>query len=278
MTRIFVHPAVSSGLGLATNSFLPALSQKQITLEGLFRWAAQKGFSWIELRDPDVSMDSEKLSSLKALADSLSLRVHYAWNNPDLTREDRSFERGIRNAAVFGRGTCCRVVLAPGAIKGKKRYDPQDLAEICGRACEYGDLARRDGVTLCFENSMEPLEEMEKILLQCPNVRTALDAANFTSRDTAVRPEQEELLGYIRRRTAQIPYYHMKMTRQHEVLPSIEADGDFDVFAVIDALSANRDVLVCLELPPADHLSEIQLHVERSIETIKEMEARNGVK
>lgn len=268
MNRILVHPFIRTGLGLATNSFLPSLRRGEITLEQLLRWAAENGFSWIELRDPHVEMKTEELDSVRKLADELRLRVHYAWDNPDLTHRENSFLTGINNASRFGEGTCCRVVLAPCAIQGKKRYDEQDFKAICCNAAEYSKIAEGKGVRLCFENSKEPVTEMGKIL-HCAEIYTTLDAANFTAETTQENPDELELLEYFRTNRKKISYFHLKTTREHQVLNSIEAQGDFDVFKILDELAENPEVLVCLELPPQKHLKEMQNQVYQSLKVLQ---------
>lgn len=79
--KLFVHPKIQTGLGLASNTYKKILEKKEITMRELLTWAAGRGFSWLEVRDPDVLMTKEELLDLKNLAEKLDMRLHYSWDN-----------------------------------------------------------------------------------------------------------------------------------------------------------------------------------------------------
>ena len=123
MNRIPADVRIGTGLGLATNTYKQVLSSGELSVRELIAWAAGRGFSWVELRDPDVEMTPEELEAIHKLADDLGVRIHYAWDNTDTLSPDERFLKGMDNAAVFGPGTCCRVLIAPGAVSGHKGND-----------------------------------------------------------------------------------------------------------------------------------------------------------
>ena len=123
----------------------------------LLTWAAGRGFSWLEVRDPDVLMTKEELFDLKNLAEKLDMRLHYSWDNEDLLVELPAFEKGMENAAVLGEGTCCRVLLRFAcSTKGKgKDITKEEIERLVPIIKKYVRRADELGITLCFENSME---------------------------------------------------------------------------------------------------------------------------
>lgn len=275
--KLFVHPKIQTGLGLASNTYKKILEKKEITMRELLTWAAGRGFSWLEVRDPDVLMTKEELLDLKNLAEKLDMRLHYSWDNEDLFVELPAFEKGMENAAVLGEGTCCRVLLASNAVKGKKGYSKEEIEKLVPIIKKYVRQADKLGITLCFENSMEPIKGdgkeyygMTELLEMCDGMCSTFDAANFTNQTTLVNPDEEELAAYYQTFSERIPYFHMKVTRKHELLDALETEADFDVFRLLDLFSQNEKMLVALEIPQQPDLIRMTEMVEKSIQVLEE--------
>ena len=278
MNRIPADVRIGTGLGLATNTYKQVLSSGELSVRELIAWAAGRGFSWVELRDPDVEMTPEELEAIHKLADDLGVRIHYAWDNTDTLSPDERFLKGMDNAAVFGPGTCCRVLIAPGAVSGHKGYTAGQMEMIIPVLKAYGKRAKELGIHLCFENAMEPLFGdgetyfgMSEVLSAVPDICATLDAANATGSATLVNPCQEEILNYYRSFRDQIIYYHLKMTRHHTLLDTVEAEGDFSVKALFDAFSENPGMKICLEIPQQPTLMKVMSCVERSLQVLEEI-------
>lgn len=277
MDRITADARIRTGLGLATNTFRQVLRAGELNERELIAWAAGRGFSWVELRDTNVEKIPEELEEIRELADALGVRIHYAWDNSDTLSVDDKFLKGMDNAAIFGPGTCCRVLIAPGGVSGQRGYTAGQMEKIIPVLRTYGKRAKELGIHLCFENAMEPLSGdgesyygMSEILSAVPDICATLDAANATSSTTMVNPSQEEILDYYRRFRDQIFYYHLKVTRQHEVLDTVEAEGDFSFRALFDAFSGNPEMKICLEIPQQSNLRKMLSCVERSLQVLEE--------
>ena len=56
MKRLTAWNGIDTGLGLASNTYKQVLMSGEMTIKELICWAAGRGFSWVEVRDPDVTM------------------------------------------------------------------------------------------------------------------------------------------------------------------------------------------------------------------------------
>lgn len=279
MERFYISKKFRTGLGLASNTYKQILKSGEMSLRELIAWAAGRGFSWVEVRDPNVEMTRGELLDLKAFAEKLDVRLHYAWDNQDTLKEDDRFYQGMENAAVFGEGTCCRVLIAPNTVKGKKGYTAKEMETILPILGAYVKKAKEMGICLCFENSMEPIFGdgaswfgMNELLERCPGMYVTFDAANATNRTTCVNPSEEELLRYYQKFSDRIFYFHLKVTKDHQLLDTVEAEGDFRVEKLFEAFSQNPDMKICLEIPQQPDLVRMTAAVDRSMEVLEHLQ------
>ena len=276
--RLQVHSGIGTGIGLASNTYKQVLSSGELTLRELIAWAAGRGFSWVEVRDPNVEMGRRECLEMIELADRLGVRLHYSWDNRDALEEDPQFLLGMRNAALFGQGTCCRVLVAPGVIPGQCGYTKEQMEKIIPVLRTYTEFAAELGIYLCFENAQEPLfgndtdyYGMADLLEAVPGMCATLDAANATNAATRVNPTEAEILEYYRKYSDRIFYYHLKCTRGHKLLDTVEADGDFRVRELFRAFSSNPEMKICLEIPQQSCLKDMTSCVEQSLTVLEEI-------
>ncbi len=240
-------------------TFRPALLAGEITLPELFEWGAEKGFNWVEVRDFKLSFSETELLAIKTDAGRCGLRVHYAWDTTSAYKaEDRErFLQGIRNAAFFGDGTCSRIVIAPELInagEGKIGYSRAEFQSLEKHLCEYCRYAADRGVTLTFENSLETLSGFEAFLDAEPEMRMTLDTANtFNSENTGAELTWPAFREFIIRRKGQIPYVHLKSSRDGVTVPDLLENGDVPLAELIGLIQ--QDAWLCVELPMHENLS-----------------------
>lgn len=250
---------MTKNIGFTTMSFKPALLSGKVTLSDLFAWGATQGFGWVELRDFELNFSQSRLLAIKADAESHGLRVHYAWDSTSVYEvEDRvRFFQGIDNAALFGEGTCSRVVVAPElmcADRGKIGYSTKEFQVLTRRIHEYNLYAVARGVILVFENSLEPIGGFDALLAAVPGMRMALDTANtFNEVNTGMPLTWTQLKTFAFRRNGQIPYVHLKSSINGETCPDLLADGDVPLFGLCRLL--NEGTWLCVELPADESLS-----------------------
>ncbi|WP_371381209.1 hypothetical protein [Sporomusa aerivorans] len=284
MKKITVNHGLRPDFGLTTGTFISFIKSNETTQEQIIEWAYSKGFSWVEVRDPAVAMSSDYLQSIQELGRRLGLRLHYAWDTIDLLQpDDQLFYRGVENALVFGENTYSRVLAAPWHIKNvpdKKGYNQNEFKLISQLVEQYTQYAQAKGVVLCFENAFEPLRGdncqyfgMSELLERIQDMNTVFDPGNYANQvQVRVLPSAEELLAFVRKYKRQIPYFHIKTTAAHSLLPYITSTDDYDMEALFREMAEVSNALFCLELPPGKTLQETQENIAKSIEFLQSSE------
>jgi sugar phosphate isomerase/epimerase len=251
-----MKPAASDLLGFTTMTFKQPLQRGAVSLEALFARGRELGFGWVELRDFDLAYSESELLAARALARRLGLRVHYAWDGPALA-DHAAYNRALHRAALFGPGVCSRVVVAPELIRpaaGKAAYDEGELISIVALLHPRVAAAARLGITLVFENSLEPLFStptrlgFDCLLAALPEMRMTLDTGNPCNAATMVQPVPgDEVLAFARRWSGRIPYLHHKSTCAGVLQSELRADGDVPLPELLAGLSP--ETWHCVELP-----------------------------
>lgn len=279
MRRLSVCSRISTGLGLASNTYKQVIQSGEMTLKEMIAWAAGRGFSWVEVRDANVDMTQEALEDIRKFAEKMAVRIHYSWDNQDVLKEDEKFYKGMENAAIFGKGTCCRVLIAPNTVKGKDGYTKDEMERILPVLNKYIKKSEEMGIHLCFENAMEPIFGdgtryfgMNELMERCLGMCVTFDAANATNHTTCVNPTEDELLEYYEKFRDRIFYFHLKVTRNHKLLDTVEADGDFHIEKLFEAFSKNDGMMICLEIPQQPDLVRMTAAVESSLKVLKELQ------
>ena len=261
-------PAITTGLGITTNSFEPALRRGEISHMELLQNLYAMGFSWVELRDQRVELTEQACSEISAEAKKLGMTIHYAWNNGDVHEKMPELDQALANAQIFGEGTCCRVVVAPGLLKDKSYYTEEELDPVLKGLEDMISKAQARGLRLCFENSMEGISGMETLYRHLPQMQSVFDAANMTAQVPWEQIDTEDLVAYYQRNQPRIPYFHLKTSENHSrPAPWIRENGDFCLGQLLTAF--REDLLVCLELPAQQRLEDVVDHVQRSIAVLK---------
>jgi sugar phosphate isomerase/epimerase len=280
--KIIVSQGKQPTLGLTTNTFMKFIKNSEITNEQIIKWAYDFGFSWVELRDPDVSMSNEDLLMLKELADGFNIRIHYAWDVTDLLHpNDAIFFRGVEKAGIFGQETHSRVVIAPDSIKNvedKKGYTQAEFQQILSMIKKYTIYAAEKGIIVCFENAFEPIRGdgceyfgMSELLDEAKDMRTTFDPGNFTNRmQSRALPTAAAVLEYTCNYKAQIPYFHIKTTLDYNLLPYVDYTTDFDMAAIFVEMANTQNMLFCLELPADKTLTATKENMMKSVDFLQE--------
>ena len=103
----------------------------------------------------------------------------------------------------------------------------------------------------------------------CKGMCATLDAANATNETTMVNPEEEDIISYYNKYKDRIFYYHLKVTRDHKLLDTVETEGDFHVKRLFKEFSKNPEMKICLEIPQKKTLADLNRTVERSIQVLE---------
>ncbi|MEI8205391.1 MAG: sugar phosphate isomerase/epimerase [Kiritimatiellales bacterium] len=267
-------------IGFTTMTFKPSLLAGEISIPQLFEWGAGKGFDWVEVRDFELTFSEPELLAIRADAKRQGLRVHYAWDATSVyeVKDRERFFKGIRNAALFGEGTCSRVMIAPELIhaeQGKIGYSAEEIPVLTARIREYGQYAVKYGVILAFENSKEPIAGFEDLLEAVPAMRMTFDTANTFNQETIGVPlSWAQLKNFVLRRAGQIPYVHLKSFKNGQTQSGLIADGEVPFAELLPLLS--EDAWLCVELPADDSFSSGMERVGSGLKLVSRLVDRCG--
>jgi Sugar phosphate isomerases/epimerases len=248
------------GLGFTTQTFMKLIETNAMSTGEALKWAAACGFSWVEVRDPFIGFSKKYISDLIGLGDSLGLKLHYAWDTCNLLDAGNAdiLEKGLNNAAVFGEGTFSRVTIAYQNIidiPWKLGYTKEefDKLRIAIKKCIH--MADAKGIKIVFENGGEPLYGDQagyygigELLDEIPDMKLAFDPANLLNKqETRAVPRWDEVIEFSCKFKDQIPYMHVKATKDNILLDNLILDGDIDYHGLMGCV---RDgTMICLELP-----------------------------
>lgn len=264
-------------IGFTTQTFMNQLASGEITTEAAVGWAATTGFAWVEVRDRNLCMDKPFLSRLNRLASASGIKLQYAWDGGNLLEpgDEDIFKMGIENASAFGKGVLSRITIAASRIAnipGKKGYSRSEFAEVCKVIGKYHKLAAEKDVTIVYENSVEPpwgdgetYFGIGEILTANKDIKLAFDPSNFlTKQSVRVLPEWEEAEAFFRKFREQIPYIHIKSTKDNVLQEELILDGDADILNLLR--SAAPDTYICIELPTISDLEKSKHYVLKAFE------------
>lgn len=280
--KLVATSSSQSRIGLTTSTFKNFIKNEEITLEEIIEWSRQIGFSLIEIRDSQMMMSHEYLLQLKERANHLNVQLHYAWDAIDLLApDDQLFYNAIEKACILGKNGYARVLIAHEHIRDepvKKGYTQGEVEKIVPVMRRYIEYAKMKGITLCFENSFEPLQGdgytysgMSELLSRVKDMMTTFDPGNFTNQQQVrVVPTSSSILEYVRTFKRQIPYFHIKTTLRHHLLPYIDFTDDFDLNILMKELA--NVAVICLELPSDETLKKTKENFRRSIGFLIERE------
>jgi len=267
-------------IGFTTITFKPALLEGRISLPDLFDWGREQGFDWVELRDFTLSFSEAELLQARQAAEACGLRVHYAWDAVSVhAAADRDrFLKGLRNAALFGPGTCSRVGIAAECIDaagGRKGYSAAEFEVLTRHIREYTAYAEERGVVAAFENGMEPLRTeraygLEDLLEAVPAMRMTLDIANtFNAENTGEPLDGPQFLAFVDRYKERFPYVHLKSWKDGRLHDGLLAEGEVRLADLFPRLMP--EAWLCVELPMSDSPESGFVRVAAGLETVRRL-------
>jgi len=147
-------------LGFSTQNFLNCLPVGVDNLKKLLDFAADEGYAFIELRDPNADLSMEDCEVLAYYAREKGVEVLYEMHmdlfNPQF---EEVFERAIRNTAIFGKPGILRSIMSWSefaADQDKTGWTAHELDHLASMADKYAAKARMLNVQFVLENIVEP--------------------------------------------------------------------------------------------------------------------------
>lgn len=265
-------------VGFTSQNFSKWLPPSVDNLKTIINFASEKGFSFIELRDPTAGLSLNDCKQIAAYARQKNIEVIYAMGVGAL--DDNYFEvfsRGLANAMVFDGPKVVRT----GANGNEMNIDPQkqywtaeEFNKLVENINKAANTAKTFGMTLYVENANEGLQGDGVSTFGTadlfgpkgvnPNVGLQLDMANFFC-VSRVENSPGDVQAFFEANVQKIGYSHLKTSIGHK--PQQFLNGNelpLDVF--FKSLSKNGKVYMAIEHANADNLQDAYTNHQKSID------------
>ena len=245
-------------LGFTTQNFIGCLPVTPENTKMLLDYAANKGFSFIELRDPDAILTFEECSDIANYAREKEIEMAYS-NQRGLLDPDfwNIFKKGVKNASAFTGPKTIRATLSGKNFTedpGKVEFTRDEFTKSVEIANQAAQMAGEQGMQFVIENgnelfieSIDSIYGFESFFKQVnPNVDWQFDTGNpFANKNTYVNPDSVKQ--YLERHARQIKYDHLKSAQNYKA-QKILCKNDLDFNDIIKILSANNINFISIEL------------------------------
>ena len=265
-------------LGFTSQNFSKWLPPTAPNLKTILDFASEKGFAFIELRDPNAGLSLSDAQEVAAYARQKNIEVIYAMGVGGLDANYfEVFSRGLANAMALDGPKFVRT----GANGNEMALDPKkqfwtaaEFPQLVKNLNKAANTAKTFGYTLYVENANEGLTgdgiaTFGTADLFGPkgvnaNVGFQLDMANFFCVSRVVN-SPSDVQKFFEANVQKMGYSHMKTSKDRT--PQTFLDGNelpFDVY--LASLSKNGKVYVTVELVTADTLENAYLNHQKSVD------------
>jgi sugar phosphate isomerase/epimerase len=264
-------------IGFTTQNFTKVLPVSPDAARKLIDFAAEQGYSWVELRDPSAMLTLDECKHISDYARGKNIEIVYALAAGIMDAKFAEiFSRGLANAAVFQGPRVIRTGLAgEDFLKdgNKKGWTRQELAAVVATANQAANQAKTFGLTHVVENAREVVRGDGDTLFGTTeffaNVNSNMglqpDSANFFSVSRVVT-QPEEARTFLETYGKKIRYTHLKTSsKEHKALP-ILAENELGFDIIFSILVRNQAPYVAIELDPAAKLEECYDNMKKSVE------------
>ena len=267
--------------GFTTQNLAKWLPNSVDNLKKIIDFANRKGFSFIELRDANVSLSYEDARKVAAYAKKKKIEVIYAMGMGGLdSNYFELFAKGLANTKLFDGPRFVRTAAfgKEFADDPKKQFwTAAEFSQLVQNLNKAGNTAAMFGYTLFVENAFEGLKgdganTFGTADLFGPkgvnsNVGFQLDTANFFCTSRAEN-SPSDVKAFFEENVKRMGYSHLKTSidkKAGQVLKGNEVP--FETF--FTSLAKNGKVYIAFELANADTLENAYLNHQKSIDYVR---------
>ena len=266
-------------LGFTTQNFIECLPVDVDHAKELVEYAAQQGYHWIELRDPDAKLTFPECEEIAALAKKEGIEIAYA-NQRGLIDGDfwEVFDRGVVNAATFEGPRTIRAGLSGElfvADPQKQGFSKDELDRLVAAAERAAEIAKKHGLRLVVENGMEVLCDDGKDLYGFREFLAAVKEDVYWQPDTGnffcgarIPTPPEVAKKYLDDHISRVCYIHLKSSQDNEP-QAVLTDNALDFAHVFDVLASHRLPYVAVELDVIENAAQAYKNLEASVDYLK---------
>ena len=149
-------------LGFTTANFSKVMPLETDKIKTLFDFAAERGFSFIEIRDPQAKLTLDDCQELAAYANRLDIEAVYAMGVGLLDENYwEVFSRGVANSGAFNGPKVVRTATTGSEMlkdEQKKYWTADEFYKAVHIANKAANIARMFGMQFSVENGREGLK------------------------------------------------------------------------------------------------------------------------
>lgn len=265
-------------IGFTSQNFSKWLPPTAPNLKTIIDYASQKGFAFIELRDPNASLSYSDAKEVAAYARQKKIEVIYAMGVGGLDNSYfEVFSRGLANTMVFDGPRFVRT----GANGSEMSRDPkkqywtaEEFALLVQNLNQAANTVKTFGYSLYVENANEGLAGDGITTFGIAdlfgpkgvnaNVGFQLDMANFFCVSRVVN-SPNDVQNFFEANVKKMGYSHMKTSKNRTPQPFLDGNElPFDVFLL--SLSKYGKLYVTIEHANADTLENAYINHQKSID------------
>jgi sugar phosphate isomerase/epimerase len=269
-------------IGFTTANFARVLLPTVMNVKTMIDFAKDKGFAFIELRDPMAKLTLHECKELAAWARQKCVEIIYAVNVGGLDpKYFEVFSRGVANTCAFDGPKMLRTgANGPELANDEKKiyWNAEDFSMLIKNINQAANFARAFGVRLSVENAREGVqgdgvktfgtENLFGTEGLNENVGWQLDTANFFSVSRA-RNDPDKVKELFQQYSERIDYTHLKSAKNGQSL-EILGESDLPLGVYLDVLSKKSKVYVAVELSPAETIESVCANHNKSIAYLRD--------
>jgi sugar phosphate isomerase/epimerase len=245
-------------LGFSTQNFLKCMSVDVGNLKEIIKYAAQEGYSFIELRDPEANLSLKECKKLGRIAKSNHIEIIYEINTNLLAPNFLSiFQKAIENTEVFPGKGIIRTIISNtefASDKNKKGWNEQELNQIVELADKCGQLAHEHNLKFIVENANEAFFGKDTLYYgfadffnRTKNIGLQFDTANPFQNTSREKSDPDQVEKYLTTVADRWLTTHLKSGKDGVFQPVLD-DNPLDLEKVLSLMSANNIPYVAFEL------------------------------
>lgn len=256
--------------GYTTQNFISSTPVSVDNAKKFINYAKEKGFSWIELRDPDASLTIDECREIASFAKENNVEINYSVQKGLLENDFWDvFYKAIENTAIFEGPEFFRALALIG--EGEFGWSENEFRQLIETANKAAAIAKEKGMGFTVENADTDIDGYDKPYYGLAeffeetnlNVTLMLDTANFFTVPTPISPE--EVKSFIEQNASRISYLHLKSAR-HGVASTVLNGNPLD-FETIFSLIHDKGVnYIAIELDVVTDEQQVYKNIDTSID------------
>ena len=265
-------------IGFTTQNLAKWLPNSVNNLKTIIDFASEKGFAFIELRDPKADLPYDDAKEVAAYAKKKKIEVIYAMGVGGLdSNYFEVFSKGLANTMLFKGPRIARTAAFGNemiADPQKKFWTKAEFSELVKNLNKAGKMAKKKGYTFCVENAFEGLKgdgvntfgtaDLFGLNGVNFNIGLQVDTGNFFCVSRAENSPCD-VKTFFEENVKKVTYTHLKSSVDKKTAQVLNGNElSLDVF--LGALVKNGKVYVALELANADTLENAYANHKKSID------------